>query len=285
MKVLITGGCGFVGSHLARRLIGEEHSVNILDTFFTGHPRKLGDAYQSGLCAGFQGSVTNWDAVRRAMRGCHVVYHLAARQDWSDKPRHVGALTRTNVMGTAWVLTMARAMGVQKVIFASCAEVYGDVAPGVEYKLPHFSTLSPFGATKLAGEALCHAFNNWGLETVILRLFTVYGPGGRSLVEYFKDGGDVIHGDGSETRDFVHVSDVVNAMICSWQWDPGIYNVGTGVETTVMGLWRILWGDEQPTFAPPRRWDMYHSFADTERTESLWKPTRSIEELAKGDES
>lgn len=272
MKALVTGGCGFIGSHLVHRLLREGVEVSILDTFFTGHPSRLGDAYQD--CAVLQGNVTNWDAVRRAMQGAHIVYHLAARMDWTDKDRHPARLFNTNTMGTTWVLTMARAMGVQRVIFASSAAVYGNLVPGFESAscIP----CSVYGASKLAAEAACHAFNALGLETVTLRLFNVYGSGGHGVYDLFQNGSNVIYGDGSQSRDFIHVSDVVNAMIAAQKWDGGIYNVGTGIETTIAGLWHKLRGGEEPEFKSERMGDIYRSYADTTKTDRLWKARKRL---------
>jgi UDP-glucose 4-epimerase len=266
MKALVTGGCGFIGSHLVRRLLKEGHSVSILDTFFSGRPSNLGDCLSK--CGVIQGSVTNWDAVRQAMRGCHVVYHLAARMDWTGNLRHPDVLNKTNAWGTSIVLTQARAMGVQQIIFASSAAVYGDFIPGVEGGpcLP----VSMYGASKLAAESICQGFNALGLEIVTLRLFNVYGPGGHGVVNSFLDGGDTINGDGSQTRDFVHVYDVVDAMMKAQGWEPGIYNVGTGNETTIGGLWHTIHGDGEPKQGPAQNYEVYRSFADMEKTGRLW---------------
>ncbi len=276
MTVVVTGGCGFIGSHLVRRLLRDEHTVSILDTFYTGHPSNLGDCYPE--CSVIQGSVTNWDAVRRAMSGCHMVYHLAARMDWSKKPRHAAALVKTNVMGTTWVLTMARAMGVQRVVFTSSASVYGSVFPGIEGGpcLP----VSTYGSSKLAAEAICRGFNVTGLEVVVLRLFNVHGIGGHGVVEAFKGGGNIVYGDGAQTRDFVHVSDVVNALIGAQGWYPTIYNVGTGNETTISGLWHKLrgdkFGDEEPQYIPSSTGGIDRSYADLDKVGQVWKAKRGL---------
>lgn len=271
--ILVTGGCGFIGSHLVQRLRRDGQDVSILDTFLTGHPSNLGDDALD--CSIIQGSVTNWDAVRRAMNGCHVVYHLAARHDWSQKRRHPMALGKTNAWGTDVVLTMARAMGVHKVVFTSSASVYGNVYPGAEGD--PCRPCSIVGATKLAAEAYCHGFNALGQpEVVILRLFNVYGPRGHGVVNVFQDGGNVIYGDGLQTRDFVHVSDVISALVAAQQWDAGVYNVGTGVETTIEGLWRVLRGDEEPEYEPFPPWELGRSFADTTKVEGLWKPHKEL---------
>lgn len=273
MKALVTGGAGFIGSHLVKRLLKMDAEVTVLDTFFTGHPSNLGDAYGGPNLQVIQGSVTNWDAVRRAMSGAFVVYHLAARMDWSERSRHAAVIVQTNAMGTAWVLTMARAMGVPRVIFTSSAAVYGDVYPGFEDG--PCRPISVYGASKLAAENLSRVFNTLGSEVVILRLFNVYGPGGRGVVDIFQDGGGVIYGDGGQTRDFVHVSDVVNALVAAQDWEPGTYNVGTGVETTIMGLWHLIRHEDEPAFEPARR-EIWRSYADLEKVKHLWSPRKEL---------
>ena len=273
MKVLVTGGAGFIGSHLVKRLLRMDAEVTVLDTFFTGHPDNLGEAYGGPNLQVIQGSVTNWDAVRRAMSGAFIVYHLAARMDWSEKPRHAAIIAQTNIMGTVWVLTMARAMGVPRVIFTSSAAVYGDVYPGFEDG--PCRPISVYGASKLAAEVFCRGFTALGSEVVVLRWFNVHGLGGHGVVDVFKDGGGVVYGDGGQTRDFVHVSDVVNALIAAQDWAPGTYNVGTGVETTIMGLWHLIRNEDEPTFESARR-EIWRSYADREKVGHLWCPWKEL---------
>lgn len=272
MKALVTGGCGFIGSYLVKRLLKEGHSVSIIDTFFSGHPSNLGDCLSK--CGVMQASITNWDAVRRAMQGCHVIYHLAARMDWTDNLRHPDVLNKTNAWGTSVVLTQARAMGIQQVIFTSSAAVYGNFVPGVEGGpcLP----ISMYGASKLAAENICQGFNALGLEVVILRLFNVYGLGGRGVINSFLNGGNIIYGDGLQTRDFVHIYDVIDAMIAAQRWEPGVYNIGTGNETTIMGLWRMLHGEDEPEIKPERPGDIFRSFADTKKIGRIWKARHEL---------
>ena len=273
MKICVTGGCGFIGSALVKRLIRAEHEVTVLDTYFTGHPGNLGDALQE--CAVIQGSVTNWDAVRRAMSGCHMVYHLAARMDVSHKPRHAAAIMQTNVMGTVWVLTMARSMGVQRVIFASSAAVYGNAYPCVEDG--PYCPISIYGASKSMAEDACRVFNALGLDTVVLRIFNVYGNGGHGVVNVFQDGGNTIYGDGQQTRDFIHISDVVNALVGAQEWDSAIYNIGTGIETSILNLWAMIRGNAPPVFQPRVTNHINKSVADLGRVRRLWKARRKLE--------
>jgi UDP-glucose 4-epimerase len=191
-------------------------------------------------------------------------------------------LFSVNTHGTVEVLTAARIAGVQKVIFTSSAAVYGNCAPGRESDRCHPVTI--YGASKLAAEEACRGFIELGLDVTILRLFTVWGEGGHSAVERFRsDSQPAIHGDGSQSRDFVHVDDVVSALLAAYTWEPGVYNIGTGVETSILGLWRLLRSDE-PVFAPWRPQDILRSFADITKVTSTttWRPRRLLhEELAR----
>lgn len=266
-KILVTGGCGFIGSHLCRRILAEGYKPVILDTMLTGTASNLGDVISQ--CSFVRGRVTNRDALARAMAGVSVVYHLAARDDVSDRPYHHASILTTNVMGTAWVLTQARNLGIHRVVFTSAADVYGNVVPGVVGGL--LMPDSVFGASKRAAEIVCQAFVQLGMEVVILRLYEVYGPGGRSSVEVFKAGSKEVYGDGSQTRDFIHVDDVVDILWSARKWDSGIYNVGTGIETTIMGLFHLVHGDKLSHFQPVPEGDLYRSCADKPVRKSLIK--------------
>ena len=265
-RILVTGGCGFIGSHLCRRILKEGYKPVIFDTMLTGSADNLGDAVSQ--CSFVRGRVTNRDALARAMSGVSVVYHLAARNDISDRPYHNAAIFTTNVMGTVWVLTQARNLGVHKVVIASAADVYGNVVPGQVGGL--LRPDSVFGASKRAAEIVCDSFAQVGMEIVVLRLYDVYGPGSHSIVDRFKAGSRVIYGDGSQTRDFIHVDDVVAALWRARRWDSGIYNVGTGIETTVLGLYNLIHTDE-PDFQPVPEGDLYRSCSDKSVSTSLRK--------------
>jgi len=268
MRVLVTGGCGFIGQHLVRALVARGMDVRVLDAV-AAHTVVA----QPGVSFS-QHTVTNYDACLRAMRGVHLVYHLAARDDWSPAIQHPARIFSTNTRGTVEVLTAARATGVQKVILASSWEVYGNVMPSVE-DMP-CNPITPVGASKLAAEIAGRLYTQIGLDVVILRLFEVWGEGGNSAVEAFAAGRREIEGDGTQTRDFVHIDDVVAALCRAYQWDAGIYNLGSGVETAVLGLYRLLRTDE-PIFIPPRQNLITRSCADLERVEDLWRAQHMLE--------
>lgn len=276
MRILVTGGFGFVGRHLIKSLAKQkpEHEVVVFDSLLNSKVANLSEL--GNRCVFMQHTVCNYDAISRAMQGVGLVYHLAARMDWSDIPQHAAKVFHANAHGTVEVLTAARAAGVPKVIFTSSAAVYGCVVPGIEDDACF--PVSVYGWSKLAAEAACQAFTQLGLEVVILRLFNVYGEGGHGVYDLFRNGTDTVHGDGSQTRDFVHVDDVVRALTAAYKWEPGVYNIGTGAETTILGLWRLLHDYTEPKFVPAPAQMVYRSFADTSKTVRLWQPRTFLTE-------
>lgn len=276
MHALITGGQGYIGYHLAKALMARGHAVTTLDTGFNARQ----PLHLNGRVARYQASVANPDAVGRALQGVDVVYHLAARHDWENSPRHPLRLFETNTLGTATVLAMAGKVGVDRVIFASSAEVYGNIV-GAKPTDPCVP-VNMFGASKLAAEAVCRGFYQQGMEIVILRLYNVWGKAGScSVVDRFLQGADVIYGDGMQTRDFVYVDDVVRALIGAIDWDSNIYNIATGEETTINGLWALMHPPEwQPRYDldyQTGQQELHRSCGDISATP--WKPEVRISEL------
>jgi UDP-glucose 4-epimerase len=275
IRVLVTGGFGFIGTHLVHSLVDKDYDVCIFDSLLSGNKGSV-----AGLgCSAMQHTVCNYDAVRRAMEGVTIVYHLAARMDWNQSPQHPAKLFSTNTHGTVEVLTAAREAGVQKVVFSSSAAVYGNVVPGSVGGpcLP----ISCYGASKLAAEAACEAFNNLGLEVVVLRIFNTYGDGGHGVVNAFQNGSGVIHGNGQQTRDFVHIKDVVRALLGAYYWDAGTYNIGTGVETSVLDVWKMLYPASEPEYASARPYDIIRSCADLTTVQDVWKAKTTLEQVLK----
>ena len=229
MKILVTGGAGFIGSHLVDRLV-TEHEVVVLDNLSVGKSEWLNSKAKL-----IKGSVTDEKAVERAMSGCDVVFHLAAQTDIkksSEDPKHTYLV---NVVGSKNVFRIAEAKGA-KVIFVSSAAIYGPKVPACEDDEPQ--PMSEYGRSKLEAEKLCPK------GAFVARLFNVVGPRGRGVVYAFCEAirtgsGVVISGSGKQTRDFVYVSDVVEALLLGLRYS-GIYNVGTGKETSVLDALRIV---------------------------------------------
>jgi UDP-glucose 4-epimerase len=278
--VLVTGGAGFIGGHLSRRLVDLGARVRVLDDLSSGFRHNVpADAEL------LVGSVTDDDAVRAATAGCSIVFHEAAMvsvPESVDAPQRCYAV---NVTGTLAVLEAARAAGVERLVFASSAAVYGDDPSLPSGESDPVRCVSPYAASKAAGEALLAAWSrSYGLPAVALRYFNVYGPGQNPKSAYAaaiaafvaavaREAEPTIFGDGLQTRDFVHVDDVVRAnLLAATCADPPIdraCNIGTGQAISLLqvltDLGRAVGRSVTPRFAPPRAGDVRHSVADIRR--------------------
>jgi UDP-glucose 4-epimerase len=251
MKALVTGGAGFIGSHLVHRLVASGHDVTVLDDLSTGeatavHP----DA------ALVTGDVCDPAAVRGAIEGCDVVFHLAAHRAIARSIDDPAGTDRTNSGGTVTILQAAAEAGVRRVVYASSSSVYGEpVSAPVREDDPKLP-MSPYAVSKLAAEHYCRVFGDlYGLHTVSLRYFNVYGPGqpsdGRyaTVVPLFLDAllsgrRPVVYGDGSRARDFTYVDDVVGATVAAASAGPDTagraYNVAAGRPWSLVALLEVL---------------------------------------------
>lgn len=277
MKVLITGGAGFIGSHLAAALAGKAE-VRVLDDFTTGSHRNLAGVNVRVL----EGSVLDRVAVRAAVTGVDCVFHLAAFVSVPESVQDPGRCTRLNVDGTRAVLEEAATAGVRRLIFSSSAAVYGDTAENPKVETMRLAPGSPYATSKLAGERLCREFAQGGrLETVSLRFFNVFGPrqtvgnGYAAVVPIFIQQAMAneplsICGDGLQTRDFIFVTEVAAAL---WHaaMTPGLsgeFNVGSGRATTVRELAERIIGLTRSrssiVHVAERPGDVRHSRADIE---------------------
>jgi UDP-glucose 4-epimerase len=292
MRVLITGGAGFIGSHLAASLY-KRADVRIFDNLRTGDRRKLGQCKVDLV----QASVLDRGALRTAMSGVNFVFHLAAMvgvQNSTENPRDC---IETNVLGTLNVLEAAAEAGVRKLVFASSAAIYGDDPP-----LPTSETAAPnpksiYAITKLDGEYLCEIFRREGrLKTAAVRFFNAFGPAQDPTSTYAAAvpafmwramrGEEVtIFGDGEQTRDFVYVKDIVSSLLFVAENSDlsGAYNCGYGDQTTINEIANrilTLTGSESRLIhLPARSGDVRHSCASTERLHAAgWRPVSGLEE-------
>lgn len=278
-QVLVTGGGGFIGSHLARELAARGDRVRVLDNRATGSPDRLGDARAD--IEWRDGDVRDPDALAEACAGMEIVWHLAAL---ASVPQSIAAPALThavNATGTLNVLLAARDAGAQRVVFASSCAIYGD-DPALPLREDHAPRpLSPYAAQKLAGEAYCRLWPaQFGTEAVALRFFNVFGPGQDPRSDYAAaiprfiaaaraGRAPTIFGDGEQTRDFIFVRDVVTALIQAASVPGaagGVFNVGTGVQTSLNTIIRHLAAlagrSIAPVSAPPRPGEVRHSCAD-----------------------
>jgi len=221
MRLLITGGAGFIGSHIAEHFVNKGWEVVVLDNFLTGKRENL--SHISGKLKIVEGDIRNASIVNEVMEGCDAVIHLAALASVPASFNDPIGTYEVNFMGTQNVLEAAHQNKVKRVTFASSSAVYGDtqIFPITEENPDN--PLSPYGVSKLLGEKLCRFYNTaFGLSVIIFRFFNVYGPRQNPFSEYsavipkflsiIKDGGTpTIFGDGEQTRDFIYISDLVNA--------------------------------------------------------------------------
>lgn len=283
-RVLVTGGAGFIGSSLAEMLAQRGKLIVVLDDFSTGFRENLSD--RDSAIKVVEGDIRDLALVKRVMQGIDVVFHLAAMAAVAPSIRDPLMCNEVNVGGTLNVLTAARDARVQRVVVASSAAVYGPEPPVTTPETAPCSPVSPYAASKVAGEFYCHAFAAlYGVETVSLRLFNVYGPRQDPASEYsgvvsrfmerlLAEKTVTIDGDGEQSRDFVFVDDVVQAFALAAEV-PGIggevFNIGTGRQTTinelVSTLGEILAPETRvmPVHRSARVGDVRHSCANIEK--------------------
>jgi UDP-glucose 4-epimerase len=277
-KYLVTGGAGFIGSHIVKHLLDEGQDVRVLDNFSTGRWENLGASL--GQIELIEGDIRDLKIVKRSMAGVDYVFHEAALSSVPWSVRDPGLAHEVNTSGTLNILAVARDQGIRKVIYASSAAVYGNsqVLPKREDMRP--KPLSPYAVSKLAGERYCELFScAYGLNTVILRYFNVFGPGQDSTAQYsavipkfisdmLRGERPVIYGDGTQSRDFVYVTNVVHAnmLCCDANVSFGVFNVACGKRIAIMDLVneisRVLGIEARPVFVEPRTMDVKHSQAD-----------------------
>jgi nucleoside-diphosphate-sugar epimerase len=296
-RALVTGGAGFIGSHLCDHLLAEGWSVRIVDDLSTGTLANLAAAAPPAEL--IRGDIAEPGVAERAVRGVEVVFHQAAIP---SVPRSIADPLRThraNVDGTLQVLEAARREGVRRVVYAASSSAYGDtpVLPKVETLPPN--PLSPYALQKYAGEVYCRLYHRlFGLETVALRYFNVFGPRQDPGSEYaaviprfamacLRGEAPTVHGDGEQTRDFTFVEDAVRANRLAAEAPRAagaVVNVASGRRTSLnelLHMLREITGSEvRPVHGPPRPGDVRDSLADLCRAGELlgYAPSVSLEE-------
>lgn len=279
---LVTGGAGFIGSHIVDELVRRGEKVRVLDNFTTGKRENLALAASRARDAidVIQGDIQDWGAVQRAVHDVDYVLHEAALASVPQSIADPLQTNQVNVAGTLNVLLAARDAGVKRLVFAGSCAVYGNNAslPLRETDAPQ--PLSPYAASKLAGESYCRAFlQAYGLPTVVLRYFNVFGPRQDPASEYsavipkfitalLRDRPPTIYGDGAQSRDFVSVANVVQANLLACEREQAIgqvINVGCGEQYTLLDLHGQLIDlthkNLSPVFAPARAGEVKHSRA------------------------
>jgi UDP-glucose 4-epimerase len=276
----VTGGAGFIGSHLVEALVREGHNVRVLDNFSSGSDANLATVVDT--IEVIRGDVTDPAVVRAAVDGVNIVFHLAALGSVGRSLDDPLATHHVNATGTLSMLLAARDAGVRRFIYAASSSAYGNSAKLPKQETDPTHPESPYAASKLAGEYYCEIFAHlFGLETVRLRYFNVYGPRQtadstyaavipRFLTALLDKQHPVIFGDGRQSRDFTFVSDVVqaNLLAAKAQRTSGkVYNIACGAQVDLLEVLRcanaLLGTEIQPIHVAPRHGDVRHSHADT----------------------
>jgi len=292
MRVLVTGGAGFIGSHLVERLLNDGHEVHVLDNFSTGRRENLSHLKGHVRFSIQEGDVTDTQTVAKALVDIEWVFHLAALADIVPSIVNPMAYYQANVSGTATLLEGARNAGIKRLIYAASSSCYG--IPDI-YPTPESADIRPqypYALTKFLGEQLVmHWAQTYGMPVVSLRLFNVYGPRARTsgtygavfgvfLAQKLQGKPFTVIGDGSQTRDFTFVTDVVNAFVKAVESDRSgeVFNVGSGGTYSVNRLVELLGG---PMVAIPKRpGEPDCTFADIQKVKRMlgWFPKVKFEE-------
>ncbi|HEY8703278.1 MAG TPA: NAD-dependent epimerase/dehydratase family protein [Gaiellaceae bacterium] len=287
MRAMVTGGAGFIGSHVVEALLARGDEVHALDDLSKGLPERVSDAAQLHVA-----DIRDPDEVFDAVRP-EAVFHLAAQADVRTSVERPDYDADVNVLGTARILEASRRHGAKIVFSSTGGAIYGECdgpAPETAPRQP----LAPYGTSKLCGEEYLATWNRlYGTSHVSLRFGNVYGPrqephGEAGVVAIFmgllRDGGTPkVFGDGSQTRDYVYVHDVVRAMLLAFDHDGGgVYNVGAGIETSVLELYdaiqQVSGIRREPEFAPARLGELQRSVLDPSLAgrELGWRAERAL---------
>ena len=291
MQYLVTGGAGFIGSHIVQTLLEQNATVRVLDNFSTGKRENLEDLaeqFNGDRFEVIERDLRDAASVEESVRGVEVIFHEAAFVSVPQSMEEPQTCFDVNITGTSKLLDTARAAGVRRVVLASSAAVYGDsdALPLVEETLPQ--PLSPYAVSKRVKEMYAELFTgSFGLEVVALRYFNVYGPRQRpdsmyaAAVPIFArrllDGKPVtVFGDGGQTRDLINVHDVVRANLLASDHPsaPGkIFNICTGTETRLLDLLDVMYvlipNSASPQFAAPRAGDIYRSVGSPQKARDV----------------
>ena len=330
MRALVTGGAGFIGSHIVERLLKDGHSVVVLDNFFSGKPENLsfvsddlvdwchGDSSKSGglaaLCRGdftlIRGDIRDYQACLQASRSVDAIFHQAALRSVPKSMKAPHDYNAVNIDGILNLLEAARENNVKRFVFASSSSIYGDPDEFPEREDFYPLLISPYALSKLAGEYYLRVFSkNYGLETVALRYFNVYGPRQALDDEYAVVVPKFIHcilnnepppifGDGKQSRDFTHIDNIVeanllaatasiNKQLSAISHEPikhFVFNIANGEDSTILTLVdilnKIIGKNIKPKFLPLRPGDVFKTHADISKAKNIlgFNPKVSFEE-------
>lgn len=293
MKILITGGAGFIGSHIAEHYQGIADEIRVLDNLRTGYKKNL-----DGLKVTFiEGSITDRELVKKAVEGVDYIFHMAALVSVPESMSKIDETIELNCRGLLNVLEEASEAGVKKLVLASSAAIYGDnpTVPKLETMYPE--PKSPYAITKLDGEYYLNMFRSIGkINTAAVRFFNVFGPrqdpkGAYAaavpiFIEKAVKGEDItVYGDGTQTRDFIYVKDIVGALTFAAEHPEvtGVFNAGYGGQMTIEDLAAKIiaaaGSSSRVLHAPERPGDVKHSRACADKLRAAgWEPKHTLEE-------
>lgn len=296
-KALVTGGAGFIGSHLVEALVTDGCHVTVVDDLSSGHLENLAGVKEQ--IAFRQGDIRDLDFLQQACRGCDVVFHLAAVVSVTKTVEDPIGSTQVNDLGALNVLEAARRCGIDKVILSSSSAVYGDDPQLPKLESMTVNPLSPYAVQKRTNEQYARLFFRlYGLKTCCLRYFNVFGPRQdpsspySGVISIFmtkarQKAVPIVYGDGRQTRDFVFVADVVRANLAA-ATEPAsageIFNIGTSNSVSINELWcaisRLAQCNLSPTYAEPRAGDVMHSLAGIRKARRLlnFQPAITLDE-------
>lgn len=295
-RVVVTGGAGFIGSHLAEELASQDYYVVILDDLSTGKLENIEGLLKKDKVDFIQGSITDLPLLQKLFQGVEYVFHQAAL---ARVPRSIEdpiTTNEVNIKGTLNILMAARENRVRKVIYASSSSIYGDTPTLPQREDMPPNPLSPYALTKLAGEYYCNIFRQiYGLSTVCLRYFNVYGlrqdPHSQYATAVIAFIGrisqnlpPIIFGDGKQSRDFTFIEDVVRTNILTAENDAeGVYNIGSGKSATINQLaetiLKLMQKSLKPIYDKPRPGDPRHTLADISKAKSFgYEPKWTLED-------
>jgi nucleoside-diphosphate-sugar epimerase len=288
-KALVTGGAGFIGSHLVEVLVSGKCKVTVVDNLSSGNLSNI-EPLKDRITF-YEGDIRQMDVLKKAARDCDVIFHLAAVVSVPQTVDNPVESAEINDIGTLNVFEAARSQNVRRIVFSSSCAVYGDdpELPKTEDMNP--KPTSPYAVQKLSAEHYARIYDElYGLESVCLRYFNVFGPRQDPSSPYsgvisifmtraVSNEPPVIYGDGRQSRDFVYVRDVVNANLLAAainQPRGSIFNVGTGNQVSINQLWELIASlggrhELRPKYASARAGDIKHSFAGMEFTKSMLK--------------
>jgi UDP-glucose 4-epimerase len=294
MKILVTGGCGFIGSTLVDKLIDKGYQVTVIDNESAENHQQF---YYNSKAHYYKYDIADYVNTRSLYNNVDYVFHCAAEARIQPAILNPILAVRTNVLGTETVLQCSREAGVKKVIYSSTSSAYG-----LKNKIPLSEDmpndcLNPYSVSKVAGEELCKMYNRlFGLKTIILRYFNVYGPREAGKGQYapivalflrqLSEGNPLtIVGDGLQRRDFTYIDDVVNANLMAMEVEHDhygeVFNIGSGVNYSVLELASMI--STNQTFIPARIGEGRETLANTTKAQTVlgWKPIVNIKDYIK----